>query len=129
MGPVEVQQIVQKLLDYGMENEIFVTDRGTMLGYNQTFMDPRHVTIMKTYNQLVLADVTHPNNNYPGDKYDNSLALAKSAIVSGADGIFLETHLNCNEALCDGGTMIPLDRLKTFIDEIYKLWSFENDKN
>lgn len=135
LGPLEAGQPYFKLRDLGVTNEIMVTDRGTILGYNQLFMDPRHITLLKNHdpNMTVLFDVTHPNKNYPntelGSRYNylHSLILARSAIVSGADGIFMETHPNCNEAKCDADTQLNLKHIEKFINDIYSLWEYMND--
>lgn len=127
LGPVEIYQPYKKLIDLGFDESIMLTDRGTMLGYDKVFMDPRHVAIMKSNcpSGLVLVDVTHPNKNYPGtDKEYYPLVLARTAIVSGADGIFMETHPNCREAKCDSETMIYSQEIKRFVDDIYGLWEY-----
>jgi 2-dehydro-3-deoxyphosphooctonate aldolase (KDO 8-P synthase) len=128
LGPVEASQPVKKYRDFGSKNDVILTDRGTMFGYNQTIFDPRHIPIMLDSGaNYVLADVTHPNKNYPGDVFENIVVLAKSAIVAGASGIFIETHPNCNEALCDGKTMLPLEHIEGFLEEVYSLWRRENE--
>lgn len=130
LGPLEIYQPYKKLIDLGVKEEIMLTDRGTMLGYDMVFMDPRHIPIMKDHGSTVLVDVTHPNKNYPdaeiggGYKDFYSLILARTAIVSGADGIFLETHPNCREARCDTGTMIYSQEISKFIDDVYGLWEY-----
>lgn len=119
VGPVDVSKIVINAKSYGAKN-IILTDRGTMLGYNQVFMDPRHVQIMKGLTQVpVLCDVTHPNKNYPGDNTINIISLGKAYVACGADGIFLETHPDCKNALCDANTMLPTSELNNLIGEIY----------
>lgn len=135
LGPLNAEQPYKKLKDLNFNKEIMMTDRGTMFGYNMTIFDPRHIVLLKDHdsNMTVLVDVTHPNKNYPdmevggGYKSLYSLVLARSAIASGADGIFLETHPKCSKALCDGGTMLPLDDIDGFIADIYDLWEYFND--
>lgn len=129
LGPEEANQPVQKLKDFGQKEKIILTDRGTMLGYDQTFVDFRHIPIMKEGGGDVLVDVTHPNKNYPRQEdysYFYSVIMARSAVVSGADGIFFETHPDCSEALCDGKTMINLDNASEFIEDVYNLFIFTN---
>jgi len=128
LGPVEAQQPFKKLIKLKVPNEnIIITDRGTMLGYNQTFMDPRHVTIMKKYAKNVYVDITHPNKNLLGSSLEYAIALAKSYIAAGVDGIFFETHENLESALCDANTMIDANILNYFIEEIYEVWKFFNE--
>lgn len=129
LGPTEAEQPYRKLTDLGFKEQVFLTDRGTMFGYNQTIFDPRHIPLMKSTGVQVLADVTHPNKNYPeNDEYGYfySVILARSAMVSGADGIFVETHPDCNQAKCDSKTMISLDKFDDFISDIYSLFQYTN---
>ncbi len=119
VGPEDMINIANNAWKYGAD-KIIITDRGTQLGYNQVFMDPRHVPIMKRCSFPVLCDITHPNKNYPGDKVDNAITLGRAYIAAGADGIFLETHPDCENALCDGQVMIPSNQLKEVIQQIYE---------
>jgi 2-dehydro-3-deoxyphosphooctonate aldolase (KDO 8-P synthase) len=91
-----------------------------MLGYNQVFMDPRHVNIMKSSGAPVLVDITHPNKNYPGNTKNNSETLGQSYIAAGADGIFLEAHPKCDQAKCDADTMLDINQLPELISKLYK---------
>ncbi len=128
-GPVEALNILKKYYDFGGEHPM-ITDRGTMLGYNQTFMDPRHIPLLWQGSGEVIVDVTHPNKNYPGWESNNRFLytqiLAKSYIVAGAQGIFIETHPSIENAKCDGKTMYPLDNISEFIEDIYNLYTFIN---
>lgn len=126
LGPEGANKLTQKLKDLDFPGKVFLTDRGTMFGYNQVMMDPRHISLMKA--DKVLADITHPNKNFPGMRWMNVEALGMSAIAAGADGIFLETASNCSEALCDAGTMLSPSRFNTVINKIYNLWEYLNDK-
>jgi len=129
MGPVEANNILNKYYDFGGQYPM-ITDRGTMLGYNQTFMDPRHVPILMGGTGEIIVDTTHPNKNYPGWEDDNRFLytqiLAKSYIVAGAKGIFIETHPDLENAKCDGKTMYPLKNIPEFIEDVYNLYKFIN---
>ena len=127
LGPVEANLIAHNVYKMGHDMPVIITDRGTTLGYNQTFMDPRHIPTMKQPYSKVLVDVTHPNKNYP---YLDTITLTKSLVMSGiaagANGIFMETHPQCDKALCDAGTMYPLSETKKLIEEAYNLWKYIN---
>lgn len=129
MGPVEAKNILNKYNDFGGQYPM-ITDRGTMLGYNQTFMDPRHVPILMGGTGEIIVDTTHPNKNYPGWEYNDRFLytqiLAKSYIVAGAKGVFIETHPDIEKAKCDGKTMYPLRNISEFIEDIYNLYKFIN---
>jgi len=129
MGPVEALNILNKYYDFGGKYPM-ITDRGTMLGYNQTFMDPRHIPILMERTDEIIVDTTHPNKNYPGWESNNRFLyteiLAKSYIAAGAKGIFIETHPNIEKAKCDGKTMYFLNNISKFIEDIYRLYNFIN---
>jgi len=127
LGPVEANFIIDNIYKMNYNNSIIISDRGTLLGYNKTFLDPRHIPIMKNSSAKVLADITHPNKNYPYNNFMKlSQTLAKASIAAGADGLFIETHPNCNEAKCDSGTMYPLKEMEKLIKDIYELYQFIN---
>ena len=115
LGPLEAVKMWKKYKDLGIK-KVFLIDRGTQLGYNQVFMDPRHIAIWKKEGATVLVDITHPNKNYPGDKLTNSLSLAKSSLAAEADGIFMEIHPSPEDALCDAQTQISLNKVYQFFE-------------
>ena len=58
--------------------------------------------------------------------------LSRAAVAAGVDGFFIETHPDCDSALCDADSMLPLNRLEDLlkqlkaIDELIKP-SLKND--
>lgn len=123
LSPNNIQQPVQKLLNMRVDpKDIIVSDRGTLFGYEQLIMDPRHIPIMKEFSSNVLFDITHPNKKYISRSNNNSFILGKTAMVSGADGLFFETHPDPMKALCDADTQLPLAMAERLINECYDLW-------
>ncbi len=114
-----------KVAESGNSN-IILTERGNMYGYGDIIVDFRNVYEMKKINHPVLVDVTHslqqPNreSGVSGGKPEMAGIIARAAIATGADGIFMETHPDPSKALSDGENMIPLakveDLLKSLID-------------
>ena len=49
--------------------------------------------------------------------------IAKAGIVSGADGIFIETHVDPENAKSDGRNMLHLNKLKNLIEKLVKVKS------
>jgi len=47
--------------------------------------------------------------------------IAKAAIATGADGLFIETHPNPSEAKSDGANMLRLDLLEPLLEQLVKL--------
>lgn len=112
MSPESMKHAVQKVLDSNNEN-VMVTDRGTMFGYQDMIVDYRGIPTMKEFATTVL-DVTHslqqPNQSsgVTGGRPDMIETIAKAGIVVGADGIFIETHFDPSCAKSDGANMLDL---------------------
>ncbi len=113
MSPESMKHAVQKVLDCNNQN-VMVTDRGTMFGYQDMIVDFRGIPTMKQYATTVL-DITHslqqPNQNsgVTGGRPDMIGTIAKAGIAVGADGIFIETHFDPASAKSDGANMLHLD--------------------
>ena len=121
-----MQFAIDKILSTGNKN-ILLTERGTMFGYNDLMVDFRNIQLMKEMGFPVIFDATHsvqqPNKSdgISGGKPEFIETLAKCAIVSGADGIFLETHPNPKKALSDGANMLKLDEVKSLLEKLMKV--------
>lgn len=113
MSPQSMKHAVQKVLDCHNEN-VMVTDRGTMFGYQDMIVDFRGIPTMQQYATTVL-DVTHslqqPNQvaGVTGGRPDMIETIAKAGIAVGVDGIFIETHFDPAHAKSDGANMLHLD--------------------
>ena len=121
-----MQFAIDKILSTGNKN-ILLTERGTMFGYNDLMVDFRNIQLMKQMGFPVVFDATHsvqqPNKSdgVSGGKPEFIETLAKCAIVSGADGIFLETHPNPKKALSDGANMVKLNEVKSLLEKLMKV--------
>lgn len=113
MSPESMQHAAQKVKDCGNDN-FMITDRGTMFGYQDMIVDFRGIPTMKEFGTTVL-DVTHslqqPNqtSGVTGGRPDMIETIAKAGIVTGVDGIFIETHFDPANAKSDGANMLHLD--------------------
>jgi 2-dehydro-3-deoxyphosphooctonate aldolase (KDO 8-P synthase) len=121
-------QIPVKILQKSGAQKIFLTDRGSYSG-DFLVMDSRSVDAMKAYlyedpNVKILADITHPNKGQKILSERLAKNLGNAYIAAGADGVFLETHPNIQQALCDNDTMISLESASKYIVEFYKLKKF-----
>ena len=47
--------------------------------------------------------------------------IAKAAIATGADGLFIETHPNPSVALSDGANMLNLSLLENLLEQLVRL--------
>lgn len=113
MSPESMKHAVQKVLDSNNQN-VMVTDRGTMFGYQDMIVDFRGIPTMQKFAPTVL-DVTHslqqPNQTagVTGGRPDMIETIAKAGIAVGVDGIFIETHFDPANAKSDGANMLHLD--------------------
>jgi len=108
-------------------NQVILTERGTTFGYQDLVVDYRNITWMKELNVPVVMDCTHslqqPNqtSGITGGNPQLIETIAKAAIASGVDGIFIETHPNPAIAKSDGANMLRLDLLEDLLEKLVKL--------
>lgn len=117
---------VEKIQQAG-NNNIILTERGTTFGYQDLVVDYRNIPWMKQHGTPVVMDVTHalqqPNqtSGVTGGNPQLIGTIAKAAIATGADGLFIETHPNPAVALSDGANMLKLDLLPELLQQLVKL--------
>jgi len=117
---------IQKVKESGNEN-IMVTERGSMFGYNDLVVDYRNIPEMQKNNIPVVLDITHslqqPNQSggVTGGKPELIETIAKAGVAVGVDGIFLETHPNPAIAKSDGANMLKLDYLEDLLTKLLKI--------
>jgi 2-dehydro-3-deoxyphosphooctonate aldolase (KDO 8-P synthase) len=81
---------------------------------------------MKSYAPVIM-DVTHslqqPNqtSGVTGGKPELISTIAKAAIATGADGLFIETHPDPSVAKSDGANMLQLDGLKPLLEQLLRV--------
>lgn len=117
---------MQKVLDSG-NNQVILTDRGNMFGYQDMIVDVRNIPEMKAMGAPVVMDITHslqqPNQSsgVTGGKPELIETIAKAAIAVGADGLFVETHPNPAVAKSDGANMLTLHLLEPMLERLLKI--------
>jgi 2-dehydro-3-deoxyphosphooctonate aldolase (KDO 8-P synthase) len=116
LAPWDVKNIAEKLIAFGNEKFCF-TERGTTFGYNNLVADMRSVYWMREAGYRVIFDATHsvqrPGGAGEVTSGDGALApvLARAAMATGCDGIFMEVHENPSSALSDAANQVPLKNL------------------
>src|SRR5215216_3706019 len=116
LAPWDVRYIAEKLIAFGNPHFCF-TERGTTFGYNNLIADMRSLCWIRDAGYRVIFDATHsvqrPGGAGQSSSGDGVLApaLARAAIATGCDGIFMEVHENPRRALSDGPTQVPLKDL------------------
>jgi len=122
---------VDKVRESG-NNNIMLTDRGNMFGYQDIVVDFRNIPEMKKIGVPVIMDITHslqqPNQEkgVSGGRPEMIETLGKAAISVGADGIFIETHPDPSVAKSDGANMLKLSGMDNLL---YKLTALRKTIN
>ncbi len=123
LAPESMKFATQKIVESG-NNNIMLTDRGTMFGYGDIIVDYRSIPEMQKTGFPVILDITHslqqPNqtSGVTGGRPDLIETIGKAGIASGVDGIFLETHPNPAIAKSDGANMLKLDYLENLLTKL-----------
>ncbi|PWT73598.1 MAG: 3-deoxy-8-phosphooctulonate synthase [Bacteroidetes bacterium] len=108
-------------------NQVILTERGTTFGYQDLVVDYRNIPWMQEHKVPVVMDCTHslqqPNQTtgVTGGNPQLIETIAKAAIASGANGLFIETHPNPAVAMSDGANMLKLDLLEALLQKLVKL--------
>ncbi|HEY6505425.1 MAG TPA: 3-deoxy-8-phosphooctulonate synthase [Chitinophagaceae bacterium] len=117
---------VEKIRNAG-NDKIILTERGTTFGYQDLVVDYRNIPWMQQHGTPVVMDVTHalqqPNqtSGITGGNPQLIGTIAKAAIATGANGLFIETHPDPSKALSDGANMLKLDLLEGLLQQLVKL--------
>lgn len=126
LAPWDMKNVVEKLEQSGC-NDIYLCERGTSFGYNTLVVDMVSISEMKKFGYPVIFDATHsvqkPGGNGSSTSGNREYVpyLARAATAAGADGLFLETHFNPDEALSDGANMINVDGVEKLVDQCLKI--------
>ena len=117
---------VEKIQGGGNE-KVMLTERGNTFGYQDLVVDYRNIPWMQAHGVPVIMDCTHSlqQPNQPGGVTGGNPQLietiAKAAIATGADGLFIETHPDPACALSDGANMLRLDLLEPLLEKLVRL--------
>jgi 2-dehydro-3-deoxyphosphooctonate aldolase (KDO 8-P synthase) len=126
LAPESMKFATDKIVQSG-NNQIMITDRGTMFGYQDLIVDFRGIPEMRKFGFPVVLDITHslqqPNQStgVTGGRPDMIETLARAAIAVGADGLFLETHPEPMLAKSDGANMLRLDLLENMLEKLVRI--------
>lgn len=119
----DMQYPVQKVRESGNDN-VWLTERGNIYGYNNLVVDFRNIPLMKQITPTVIMDCTHSVQR-PGAaggktggnrEFVPSMALAAKAF--GATGYFFEVHPDPEKALSDGPNMVYLKDFEGIVKSI-----------
>ena len=122
-----VDKIRNAALRQAQDDKIILTERGTTFGYQDLVVDYRNIPIMQSHGVPVVMDCTHslqqPNQpaGITGGNPQMIETIAKAAIATGVDGLFIETHPNPAVAKSDGANMLKLDLLAPLLEKLIKI--------
>ena len=120
LAPDDMRNVVDKLHESGCD-QLMLTERGASFGYHNLVADMRSLLIMRELGYPVVMDATHsvqrPGGLGTGSGGDGKYApaLARAAVATGVDGVFMETHVNPKVAKSDAANAIKFS-------EVEKLW-------
>tara|TARA_B100000963_G_scaffold31041_1_gene22992 strand:+ start:4125 stop:4955 length:831 start_codon:yes stop_codon:yes gene_type:complete len=131
MSPSSMTYAVQKVKDSGNQ-KAWITDRGTMFGYQDMIVDLRGIPEMRKIAPLIL-DVTHslqkPNQNLgiTGGNPEMIEVISRAGVVNNVDGLFIETHFDPKIAKSDGANMLNLKNLESLLSNLVAIRKIINN--
>ena len=125
LSPSQMGNLVEKFRECGNE-QLLICERGSNFGYDNLVVDMLGFGVMKRCcDQLPLIfDVTHalqcrdPGGAASGGRRSQVVDLARAGMAVGLAGLFLESHPNPDQALCDGPSALPLQQLEAFLSQV-----------
>jgi len=109
------------------EDNFMACERGASFGYNNLVSDMRSLAIMRETQAPVVFDATH-SVQLPGGQGISSggvremvPVLARAAVAVGVAGLFMETHPDPANALCDGPNAVPLKHMRALLETLVEL--------
>lgn len=127
MAPWDMKNVINKIKAAVPDKDITILgERGTQFGYNQMVCDMLSIHEMVKMGHPILVDASHATQ-LPGTASDVAArqeevkVIARTGIVAGAGGIFLEFHPDPDKALCDRLTCLPLSAARGLLTELVEL--------
>ena len=109
------------------EDNFMACERGVSFGYNNLVSDMRALAIMRECGVPIVFDATHSvqlpggQGTSSGGARDMVPVLARAAVAVGVAGLFMETHPDPANALCDGPNAVPLKHMKALLETLVEL--------
>lgn len=133
MAPEDMAQVVRKIESTG-NRRIILCERGSSFGYRNLVADMRSLLIMRETGCPVVMDATHsvqrPGGLGSGSGGDGKYApaLARAAVATGVDGVFMETHMNPKVAKSDAANAIAFSKVRALWKTLLKIHEAVNTK-
>lgn len=131
LAPWDCKNILDKIHSIYPERSITILcERGVSFGYNNLIVDMLGIPEMRKLGAPVSIDATHAvqlpgaglgnagSGSATGGRRYGVEILATSALMAGADGVFLEFHPDPEKAKCDGPSCLPLSEAGRILRKI-----------
>jgi 2-dehydro-3-deoxyphosphooctonate aldolase (KDO 8-P synthase) len=126
LAPWDTKNIVEKVRSVGNE-QVLLTERGASFGYNNLVADMRSLVVMRSFDVPVVFDATH-SVQLPGGAGTASAGqrefvpyLARAAVATGCDALFMEIHPDPDHAPSDGPNMLRIDDLPALLAQVTQI--------
>jgi 2-dehydro-3-deoxyphosphooctonate aldolase (KDO 8-P synthase) len=136
LAPWDTKNIVSKIGEVLPGDRVILCERGSSFGYNNLVVDMLGIQEMQKLGCPVTIDATHavqlPGADprtagaSTGGRRDGVSTIARAAIASGADGVFLEFHTDPDKALCDGPSCLPLSDAEPLLADLKAIHEIVN---
>ncbi len=125
LSPSQMANVAEKFAECG-NNRVLLCERGSNFGYDNLVVDMLGFGVMKQScgNAPLIFDVTHAlqcrdtGGAASGGRRTQVADLARSGMAVGLAGLFLESHPDPDQALCDGPSALPLAQLEPFLQQV-----------
>jgi 2-dehydro-3-deoxyphosphooctonate aldolase (KDO 8-P synthase) len=132
LAPGDMKNVIQKARDAAQEagldpDRFMACERGASFGYNNLVSDMRSLAIMRETGAPVVFDATHSvqlpggNGSSSGGLREFVPVLSRAAVAVGVSGLFMETHPDPAQALCDGPNAVPLKHMAALLEQLVNL--------
>jgi 2-dehydro-3-deoxyphosphooctonate aldolase (KDO 8-P synthase) len=126
LAPWDTKNIVEKVRSVG-NDQVLLTERGASFGYNNLVADMRSLVVMRSFGVPVVFDATHSvqlpggAGTASGGQREFVPYLARAAVATGCDALFMEIHPDPDQAPSDGPNMLRLEDLPVLLTQITQI--------
>jgi 2-dehydro-3-deoxyphosphooctonate aldolase (KDO 8-P synthase) len=126
LAPWDTKNIVEKVRSVG-NDQVLLTERGASFGYNNLVTDMRSLVIMRSFDVPVVFDATHSvqlpggAGTASGGQREFVPYLARAAVATGCDALFMEIHPDPDHAPSDGPNMLRLEGLPALLAQVTQI--------
>ena len=132
LAPWDMKNVIDKARDAAREaglseDRFLACERGVSFGYNNLVADMSSLAEMRKSGAPVVFDVTHSVQKPGGQGTSSGGAremvpvLARAGVAAGVAGLFMETHPRPAEAWSDGPNAVPLQHMRTLLEQLVAL--------